>query len=84
MGKQSEAKKKRRQKRLEFKKMEEKAYKNLDFLSKSFKIIDETLKETDKEFAEAYSIFENLKYKYLCQLIVEKVLVRLEKITPIC
>lgn len=65
MGKQSEAKKKRRQKRLEFKNMEEKANENLSLLSKSFEMITTKLQETDKEFAEAYSVFENLKEKYL-------------------
>lgn len=65
MSKQSVAKQKRRQKRLEIRKMEERADQNLAFLSKSFKIIDEKLKETDKEFADAYEVFENLKDKYL-------------------
>ncbi len=65
MGKQSKAKKKRREKRLGLRKREEKANQNLAILSEGFQKITNKLKETDKEFAQAHAIFDSLKDKYL-------------------
>ena len=65
MSKPSEAKKKRRQKRLEDRKKIEKINQTLALLSGSIQMITEKLKKADTEFASVHSVFENLKSRHL-------------------